>query len=572
LQERKFLCDSILKEEKELNEIEAKIAIAQKQFDEKKKEYESILRSAEHLSNSAETKIGAINLDHALDPPTDIGSHISASSLTPLSPSSQEANQATTQVAFHSAHEAAIEVESCQSILYFLNHDLVSLLGLKQRVEEKILQMKDLISSRRRIPDEIWVQIFTAGVKGDEEPYTRTDQYRTPRLTTLRLTWICRLWRAIITEQQPLWRYIYIPLMEHLTQNHLDRIRYFKSRLKAIPPYVYTVGVTEISTYKGHLLADLFKEFPSFGRLKLNIKHDGYFTKQLLRSLDSDVQELILVGRSQPEGRHAVHIDISCLPKSIQSLRCTGLQLYESTTTTNQVKRGTPYLKSIHISTDRISQPKVIPPLRAIKSLTTFTITCLFLTIFSYEPISGNATLANLTSISCDIQTLAIVFGSNIHLPKLTNLSVETAAHYEDDRSPHLVKKWWNDFISVDQRRNGISSFRLLANYSLDQKADFSERCNHLINSLSNVNTLGLEGYAVVPALRELAKNIPPSLTRVTMADSDEVEEDVIEAFITSLYKRKVGVFSLQIDNCALISGESRQRFYRLIADLPNSN
>jgi hypothetical protein len=453
-----------------LNEIEAKLAIAQKQFDKKKKEYESILRSAEHLSNSAETEIGAINPGHTPNPPTHTGSHISTLSLTPLSLSPQDATQATTQVAFHSAHDAAIEVESCQSILYFLNHDLTSLLDLKQRVEEKLLQMKDLISSRRRIPDEIWVQIFTERVKEDEEPYTHMDQYKTPPPTTLRLTWVCRLWRAIIVEQQPLWRYIYIPLMEHLTQNHVDRIRHFKSRLRTIPPYVYTAVGTELSTYKGHLLVDLFEEFASFGRLKLNIKHNGYFTKQMLRSLDSNVQELILVGRSQPEGRHAVHIDISCLPKGIQSLRCTGLQLYESTTTTNQVKRGTPYLKTIYISTDQISQPKLIPPLRAIKSLTTLTITCLFATMFSYELIPGHATLTNLTSISCDIQTLAIIFGSNIHLPKLTNLSVETAAFYEDGRSGDLVEKWWNDFISLDLRRNGISSFRLLANYSLHQE------------------------------------------------------------------------------------------------------
>jgi hypothetical protein len=581
IKEGNFLRELIRKEEKELTELEDKITAAQKDVDDQKlavQKYESILGLAKHLGASAESTIAAINQSDNIAPLVNAPFNDTTPPTVQLPTSSQEATlgwndllangaellriaESTKQASIQRTRDAEREVESGQSVLYFLNETLVSLLHIKQKAEEKILKMKDVISSRRRIPDEVWLQIFTERVIEDEEPYTHMDLEGPPPFTTLRLTWVCRLWRTIIIEHPALWRYIAIPLVEYPTQQQWDRIRYLKNRLGSISPYVYTVSGTQIGTYKGDTFVHLVKEFACFERLKIYANRP--FMPHLFGSLQPNTQEFIIIGKRQEEGGPDIAWNVSSFLENIRSLRTINALLHTGTSS---------HLQTVHLSLRSIHPVSIMTFLDTVTSLTTLSISIISPVGYCQETGAPQITLANLVSLSCDIVCLGFIFRPNIHLPKLKNLSLVGVLYYKDDASNEYVRQWWDDFISVDQRRDAISSLILLATCSPLWQANTAGRCDYIINSLPNIKSLTLEDSTVVPALDGLSKHIPQSLLQLTIANSDQVEEHHLEEFITSLYEQKVEVFSLQIDNCALISEERKERLSLLIANLPKQN
>jgi hypothetical protein len=576
--EGNFLRELIRKEEKELTELEDRITTAQKEVDDQKlavQKYKFILALAKHLGASAELTIAAINQSDNIAPLVDAPFNDTAPPTVQLPTSSQEATlgwndlltnkaeflriaESTMQVSIQRTRDAEKEVESGQSVLYFLNETLVSLLDIKQKAEEKILKMKDVISSRRRIPDEVWLQIFTERVIEDEEPYTHMDLEGPPPFTTLRLTWVCRLWRTIIIEHPALWRYIAIPLVEYPTQQQWDRIRYLKNRLGSISPYVYTVSGTQMGTYKGDTFVHLVKEFAYFERLKLYVNRP--FMPHLFGSLQPNAQEFIIIGKRQEEGGPNIAWNVSSFLENIRSLRTINALLHTGKSS---------HLQTVHLSLRSIHPVSIMKFLDTVTSLTTLSITIISPMGYCQETGASQITLENLVSLSCDIACLGLIFRPNIHLPRLKNLSLVGVLHYKDDE---YVRQWWDIFISVDQRRDAISSLILLATCSPLWQANTAGRCGYIINSLPNIKSLKLEDSTVVPALDGLSKHIPQSLLQLKIANSDQVEERHLEQFITSLYEQKVEVFSLQIDNCALISEERKERLSLLIANLPKQN
>jgi hypothetical protein len=101
--------------------------------------------------------------------------------------------------------------------------------------------MKDLIGPRRRIPDELWSMIFWDRVMEDEEEYQVTWREGNPPFTTLKLSWVCRLWRQIIIEQPSLWQYIALPRTLYLSPAQVERVKYCQQRLKEHPSKLYMV-------------------------------------------------------------------------------------------------------------------------------------------------------------------------------------------------------------------------------------------------------------------------------------------------------------------------------------------
>lgn len=105
----------------------------------------------------------------------------------------------------HKLLDAEQEVDASKSMLYFIEKGLKESLDRKAKMEDRMREMKDLVTPRRRMPYELWVQIFTRRVMEDEAEYATSNKEECPPYTVLRLTWVCRLWRAIITAQPALW-------------------------------------------------------------------------------------------------------------------------------------------------------------------------------------------------------------------------------------------------------------------------------------------------------------------------------------------------------------------------------
>ncbi|PVF97913.1 hypothetical protein CPB86DRAFT_815214 [Serendipita vermifera] len=193
------------------------------------------------------------------------------------------------------AIESQNNVDCDPSILYFLNKSLASSLEEKARIEERIVETKDLATSRRRIPEELWVQIFTERVIEDERHYVGMRPYIDTPLTVLRLTWVCKLWRAIITEQPSLWKYIPIPRSEQCSRKFLCMIEHFRERLKSISPIVYTVSGWQGGSTSGLFLYKALKQFHFLESLELHVSNDSYAAENLVEHLGPKTQQLVLV-------------------------------------------------------------------------------------------------------------------------------------------------------------------------------------------------------------------------------------------------------------------------------------
>jgi hypothetical protein len=576
-------------EEKELEEIEARISTIKQEMDDQKlaiQAHESILMLARHLDSSAKTTIDIVDSGKAqLSLPTNPESYDPTTPNIPPSMSLSEsapawnslmdkqaellrAAESTRREASQRARDAEREVESHQSMLYFRDQTLNSLLDNKQKAEERILQMKDVISSRRRIPDEIWVLIFMERVKEDEEPYTYADLPEPPPFTVLRLSWVCRLWRTIILEQPVLWRYIAVPFLENPSTSQWHRVQYFRERVGAIAPYVYTVRPSKPSRVPFHNFVDMFEQFTNFGRLKLNIESESTFIGRLVATLRPTVQDLTLVGELVERSVPDLHLNISPFFHNVKFLRCIHVLPFDLLTLQGQTGTTIPHLETIDLDLHHVSPARLISLLRNTPSLTTLVLHLPW--THSSNHVTSAVTLVNITSISCDLRTLTLVFDSNVSLPKLSNLSIEQVLKYKEGDYNDRVLGRWDSFISVENRRDKISSLGLSSSVPRVHQIKTAGRCSHIINSLQRIECLVLTGSPVVPALEELAEKFPPSLVELTVTNSKYVEEVHINAFIKSLYERKVRSFSLKFDNCPSISEESKQRFSQLIANLPN--
>jgi hypothetical protein len=527
MKESNFLSDLIRKEEKELAELESKISAAQREVDDQKlavQTYQSVLALAKHLGSSSEMILDTVKQGDNLASSTSAGLHHSASSTSPPSPFFQEALPAwndliTNQVellrvaksmnqgVIQRTREAEKELGLRQSLLYFLNEHLASLLDLKQKAVGRILKMKSAISPKRRIPDEIWLQILTERIEEDEEPYTYMDLDGPPPFAALRLTWVCRQWRTIIIERRALWRYIAIPAVDYPTRPQWERIQCFKDRLGIIAPHVYAIKKTQFRAYSGHNLAHLLQEFVSFGRLKLYVDFDPVLYR-LFGPLQAEIQELILIRKCQKENDHDIYFDILAFLKNTRSLRCTKIEhspaATNTATTTDLLNTTIPHLESIHLSHYRSCPRNIVSFLRAATSLTTLTITLLQPT--RYLPfVTSQVTLSNLAFISADIITLESIFSPFIHLPKLAGLSVVLVPYDDDNEMNH----WWNTFISVGQRRDAISSFGISANHPQLTKSKIAKGSKYLLNSLPNIKNHHRHVKVFIPQNNRITTEAP---------------------------------------------------------------
>ncbi|CAG7854359.1 SubName: Full=Uncharacterized protein {ECO:0000313/EMBL:CCA71612.1} [Serendipita indica DSM 11827] len=142
-------------------------------------------------------------------------------------------------------------------------------LYLEEKKKMKELTMlyelkRDVLSTRRLVPVEIWGEIFKLRMLEDHALYISRKRMGAPQFTALKLSAVCRHWRAIVAQFPVLWQYIAIPHHDKIMELQRDRILHYKSHLGVLLPKVYTyhheivVGVGVFPVYLLPFLRDTF--------------------------------------------------------------------------------------------------------------------------------------------------------------------------------------------------------------------------------------------------------------------------------------------------------------------------
>jgi hypothetical protein len=446
------------------------------------------------------------------------------------------------------------EIDAHKSVIYFINHSLNSSLELREKSKDRIQRMKEVIGPLRRMPDELWLQIFEERVTDDEEIYEKNMRAGKIPFTVLKLTWICRHWRWIITEHPPLWRYIAIPRALSTTESQWERIEYFRQRVKKMPPIVYTVRHSRGLERSGFYLRDLLRRFSSFKSLELFVSRRFENVDYLLASARPRMEELILRGFPK-EGDPVIHCAIRHKAfHHVKTLSCFHVQPIIR----EDFGEEEAELTSLNFCQADIEQFATITFLDDLTSITTVTIDMIAPFTIDGDPINSATTLNHITTLSANLVVLTTLFNGNVILPNLQSVTVRQ----EPTMSMYDTKAHWASFLSHHKRKETISTLGILGLPFIESPEEGTKSWGPFIGQAASVTHLVLEGPAVVPVLENLVatKSIPSKLVKLTISNDDSVTEEHVVSFLRAFYSEKREPLSLQILDSVSLSESTRQR------------
>jgi hypothetical protein len=590
MKEGQFIQDLIKEQDGEMRELDSKILELQKRLDSHLillREQEATLKMASKLLASANRTVSSMK-DILSIPSTirQVQPNKSLHCLAPVSPvptsprlvfarlsieeeckELQKLAQAVQERSQHDFIDAEQELDAGKSMLYFIKDALQTSLDKKSRMEERMCEMKDLVTPRRRMPDELWVQIFTIRVMEDEAEHATSSKDGCPPYTVLRLTWVCRLWRTIITGQPVLWQYIPIPCSDLCCYIQRERIEYYIQNVKSYPPTVYMSSWTLDWHPLEFRLSDVLKQITYFKRLEIYVALSEEVADELLNGLRPNAHELVLMnGRTK---RKAYTVLSANTLRRVDTLSCVRLQprCKESSDDEGDWECSAPIVKVIRITTAHFNTESMIDFLRlsqtvdlAIKLISPYRIDDLYLYI--------STTLPHLTTLSADLHVLAALFDCCVAIPNVYSVTVQLDWNTCLDESLEL----WTTFLSAHQRKEQLTTLGISGpDVEVEQK-NRVEMCIGLINNSPNINHLILEQSIVTSTLEILPGHFPPGANRLTITKSDNVTETHLVQFIRSVQESRSGSLTLEIQQCRLVSEQAIERLSQLATLVTSTN
>ncbi|PVF97915.1 hypothetical protein CPB86DRAFT_759473 [Serendipita vermifera] len=577
LKEERILRELIKKEHQKLAELDLEISELRAEIDGYQvnlQKFESALKRAANLRTCAEQTVSTLGEGrtlHQLALDEEESEPDSSGSESPISATNLELDHIKdsieiSQIGLLKVAESALEeatrkvrdiekeIDAHKSVIYFINHSLSSSLELRDRIKDRIQRMKEVIGPLRRVPDELWLQIFLQRVTDDEEEYAENRRAGKIPFTTLRLTWICRHWRWIITEHPLLWRYIAIPRALSITEVQWDRIDYCRQRLKDTPSVVYTVRHSRGKDKSGFQLRELLRRFKSFKYLELFVSRRFNNVDYLLASARPHVDELVLRGFPK-EGDPVIHCPMR--HKGFQHVKVLSCFHAQPTISEDFTDEGSE-LTTLTFSQADIDQSATIEFLNDMTSITTVIIDMIPPFTINGDPVESATTLRSLTTLNANLIVMNNLFNGNVLLPCLQYVTVR----HEPTMSWYDTQAQWASFISRHQRRDTISTLTIDSLPFFESQDEVKEACSAFIGQATAISHLVLRGIAVVPVLESLVttRNIPPKLTRVTILEDQAVNEDQITEFLRVYYSKMRQRLELQIIDCPSLSNSILQR------------
>ncbi|PVF93182.1 hypothetical protein CPB86DRAFT_838768 [Serendipita vermifera] len=362
--------------------------------------------------------------------------------------------------------------------------------------------MKDLVGPRRRMPAELWSLIFWERVMEDEEEFEESDRYEPPPFTTLKLTWVCRLWRQIVTQQPALWSYITILPALYLSSKHCERLNFFKERLKGHLPTVYMGEIRDGPEKEGVHLGSILRIFNAIETLELRVT-----TKA------SDAERLL--------GATSLHINVLCLNPSFQRRLSTGTK--------------------VMLSYDAVSNIKTIKCYDS-KAANKASWTASTWRDAKYTRTKRSTSLKN---------AVLKIFNGRIFLPQLRRLSVS----HRSSEDVNEMLRVWSSFLTKHRRGDTISELTI-CDPRTRSPPDSDSVFGKVISWTPKICSLKLTGSCITPALKGLVNsgNIPSGLIQLDLRNSVDVMEDDVHTFLIAFYGTKRDKLSIAIQECNKIS------------------
>ncbi|PVF93180.1 hypothetical protein CPB86DRAFT_790416 [Serendipita vermifera] len=569
--EQEILRRNIKREEKKLDELDAEISTLKEEvagYRDHMQDLKLTLQAAEKLRLNCEKISSSLNelsskivwderttdTDRSTIPTYHRVNSI-ATDLEDEHNSYLQKTQSAIEKARQELQSAQEEVDSIGSLLHSTTHSLNYRLELRSHVYENICQMRDLIGPRRRMPNELWSKIFWERVTKDEEKYEITWRQEAAPYTTLKLTWVCRLWRQIVTNEPSLWRYIAIPQDPNVSNTHVEKFNHFRKHLKEHLPSIYMLPGRKCTGSGTTALKDLLSGFPSIKLLELQMTPKSSSLLALLTESEFHIEKLIFV--NSPYGSTtATGTYLSCRAmKNVKNLVCYSTR---PRIAMEDLQGERPQLHSLYLRSSALDNKELIMFLEGSGVERLEFILKEGWTQDMNDAVDQDVALTRLRRVVAPLEVVASIFNSHVFLPNIQALSV---THLSKLRGEEALEKWIT-FITAHDRKDLVTSLTLTGLPRTDSPVEAANMFKNFLQQVPNISHLTLNGENVVPSLKGMteAKSVPTALAELRIHSSKDVTEEDIHAFLQTLSANRSNLLSLKIVGCSLISEDAKQR------------
>lgn len=445
-----------------------------------------------------------------------------------------------------------LELDARKSLYHFSKMSLNSVNNMKRRVLEQLKFMKEVTAAHRQMPHELWAQIFTLRVLEDEKEYSEKKREGNPPFTTLKLTWVCQSWRAIIHDLPALWRYIAIPRNLRVTAPQKERIEYYMKCMKSSLPIVYSVP--DSSGNEDNLVA-LLQPIPSFERLEIHISSSSDVAEDLIESISPTVHDLVLIGEPDTD----LPVTYCALKygsiRSVKSISCFDIRLDIKEQDGQDGETG---IEAISFEQAHIDKGDLFGFLMQVPSINSVGLLMKWPYNIENDVPLAAVLLDNITNITAHLTVLGRVFDDEVVLPNLKSLMVKLE-YFADAQT---IKEDWESFLATHHRAGSIVKLGLSGIPLIEVPDGVPEVCRHFVGQVPNVEHLILEGDIVQYALEGLSgeDKVPLKLNELTIQTNTDVTEEEIGNFLKMAHKVHKRPLILHLANCSSLSEEVKQR------------
>ncbi|KAG8848396.1 hypothetical protein FRB91_010835 [Serendipita sp. 411] len=215
------------------------------------------------------------------------------------------------------------DADATRSVLSVTRRRNETLELIKKTLTKDLSEKLELLSARRRTPDEIWRQIFLLRAVDDELDFELQERIGRPPFTSLRLSAVCQYWRRLVESQTDLWQCI--ALLNGNNTSSKPRLDHYLAKLGNRIPILYTYMLKkDVAPCWAELSTIISQKIPKCKSLDLAIDIPQPMPRSFLSSLKLTTEELRL--RHHRPGQETIFVYKQRM-KEVWSISCHQIQL-----------------------------------------------------------------------------------------------------------------------------------------------------------------------------------------------------------------------------------------------------
>ncbi|CAG7854362.1 SubName: Full=Uncharacterized protein {ECO:0000313/EMBL:CCA71609.1} [Serendipita indica DSM 11827] len=405
------------------------------------------------------------------------------------------------------AHE---ELEATQSLLSVLQRSLASLILRQSQLHHEIRLKKDLIGPRRRVPSDVWAEIFGIMVEEEEAAYESTSREGSRLFRH-------SAWLVFVSCGDAL-------LSTSPNFGGSSQFLEHSNSLLAVRPVVYVVPDSKRVTGSGIHVVELLKRFTSFQVLELRVSRRNSEAEDILAVLEVPIVQLKLIG-THKRGSAGTSCPLKRIAlQRVQSLSCLHVQPSIRNSTPGEEEMS--IIKVDFIQSNLDARPTILF-LEALSSIQTVSITLSSPFFIDADGFRSSITLSCLTRVEFSLEFAHLLFPNEVSLPKLNTVVITSSTL---GSSTALVN--WTTFLSYHKRQESLKSLTIAAlPFGLDYH-DSSDSYSSILRDISSLTHLTLVGEAIEPFLRDMHLALNTNLEQLTLQKARLPCLQLVELFV----------------------------------------